>query len=207
MSFKPYHADPEAGFTFVEVLLATTILATISILMAMSFSTTFSTVERVQENQRQEHEARLCLTMIADDLTGSRAYPGFPWTGRNGERDGQPADVLAIVTSSSARGDTNTPASDLVRVVYSMDGNRLVRWAMRNIYGISKETLAPSDVATDVAAFDLRYFDPLLNTWTDAWDGRSRNMLPRAVMIKLTLRNARSQPETYTQWLTIPSQG
>lgn len=205
MFFKQGHAD--AGFTFLEVMLAVTILATMAVLVVTSFSTTLNTVERLREDHQMEHEARTFHTIIADDLVGSHAHSRFPWIGRSEAQGGDPADVLAIVTASSSEDETSASTSAFVRVVYQLDNGQLVRWEMRNIYGVWNSVLVHSEVANDVVAFDLRYFDPVHNQWTDDWDSRSQNALPQAVMIKLTLRNALHRPEAYTQWLTIPGRG
>ena len=205
MFFK--HGRTDTGFTFLEVMLAASIVATMAFLVVTCFSTTLDAVERARQDHEVEHQARTFHTVIADDLTASHSDLRFPWIGINQDQNGHAADVLAIVTAPSTTHEASIPTSGSVRVVYRLDNDKLIRWEMRNIYGVSTFDIMESEVATDVVAFDLRYFDPVSNQWIDIWDSRSRNSLPKAVMIEIVLRNALRQSQTYTQWITIPGGG
>jgi general secretion pathway protein J len=207
MCCNPAHADSEAegGFTLIELLLALAILAMIATMVAMSFSSTFRLVEHAQEEDRLVHRARTCLSMIADELANSRLHPDFPWIGRNEQPDGRPADVLALMATATSR-DTPAPHTDAIRIVYTRDGDRLVRWAMPNAYSISTNALVRSELASHVEGFNLRYFDGTRGEWMDAWDGQGRHAWPRAVMIELRVTTRRNESRTYTQWVSLPPQ-
>jgi general secretion pathway protein J len=188
----------QAGYTLIEVLIAVAILAVVMTMVALTFSSTVRMVRTVDEEQGQEHLARRCLSLMADDLMMARKHPLFPWSTRNGEREGQPADLLAFVSTGHASGEAG-----LSRVLYTREGDRLSRLALRNLHGAFPEAVERIELATDVAAFDLRYYDDTLKAWVHEWDGKVRKSLPRAVMIQLTLVNSRQERRVYTEWATV----
>jgi general secretion pathway protein J len=192
----------QTGYTLIEVLIAVAILAVVMTMVALAFSSTVRMVDAVNEEQRLERQARTCLSLIADDLMMARKHPRFPWSTKNGERDGQPADLLAFVSTGHGRGGEPSEAG-LSRVLYTRDGDRLSRLTLGNLYGTFPEAVELIDLATGVAAFDLRYYDDTLRAWVDEWDGKVRKSLPRAVMIQLTLRNSRQERRVYTEWATV----
>lgn len=198
--------DREGGFTLIELLLAVAILATLLSLVSVSFSSTFEILERVEEDQDRSHLARQCLRRMADELMMARKHSFSPWIGRSAEQTGRPADFLTFVSSSHVRSRPDVPETDLTRVLYAREGTRLVRFARPNLYAVPQPVVDQLDMAQGVAAFNLRYYDRALGAWVDEWDGRARTELPPAVMIELTLTNARNEQRTFTEWVTIPVQ-
>ena len=196
----------EAGFTLIEILLAVAILATVSVLVSLSFSSTFRMLEAVEDDGGREHLARSCLTVIAQDLTTVRQQATAPWIGRNGDLNGQPADILAFVSAGQVRSQPNAPESDLTRVLYAREGARLVRIATINPYIFTPEAVEQVDLATGVAGFNVRYYDRAAQTWLDVWEGQGRTTPPAAVLVEITLLNARKEARTYTTYVSIPSQ-
>lgn len=196
----------EDGFTLIELLVAVAILATIVTLVSLSFSSTFTILERVDEEQGRAHQARLSLSRIADELIMARRQATSPWIGRNGDQSGQPDDFLTFVSSSHVRNRANAPETDLTRVLYAREGTRLLRFARPNLYGLPQPVVEPVELAQGVIGFNLRYYDRELSAWVDEWDGRNRKELPTAIMIELTFGHARNEPRTFTEWVTLPGQ-
>lgn len=193
----------QAGYALIEVLISVAILAVIMTMVALTFSSTIRMVHTVNEEQGLENQARTCLALIANDLMMARKHPRFPWSTKNGELEGQPADILAFVSTGHASGDGNSQEAGLSRVLYTREGDRLSRLTLRNLYGAFPEAVERIDLATGVAAFDLRYYDDTLRAWVDEWDGKVRKSLPRAVMIQLTLLNSRQERRLYIEWATV----
>jgi general secretion pathway protein J len=193
----------QTGYTLIEVLISVAILAVVFTMVSLTFAGTFRMVQIVHEEQGQERQARACLSFIAEDLMMARKHLRFPWSTKNGEREGQPADLLAFVSTRRASGDENRQESGLSRVVYTREGDRVSRFALRNLHGAIPEAIEQIDLMTDVVAFDLRYYDDTLRKWVDDWDGNVRKTLPRAVMIQLTVMNSRHERQTYIEWATI----
>lgn len=196
----------EGGFTLIELLVAVAILATLVTLVSLSFSSTFTILEAVNEEQGRSHQARLCLSRIADELIMARRQATSPWIGRNGDQNGQPSDFLTFVSTSHVRNRANAPETDLTRVLYAREGTRLLRFARPNLYGLPQPVAEQVELAQGVVGFNLRYYDRVLSAWVDEWDGRNRNELPTAIMIELTFDHARNKPHTFTEWVTLPGQ-
>ena len=196
----------EAGYTLIEVLVGVAILAVLSAMMSLTFSSTFRLVRTMEEEQGREHQARICLSLLTEELMMARKHPRFPWRTGNGEHDGQPADLLAFISAGHGRYHENAHETDLTRVLYARDGDRLARVSLRNLGGLVPEAIERIDLATGVVAFDLRYYDEALREWVDEWDGQSRKSLPRAVMIRLTLMNNRLESRSFIDWVVIPAQ-
>ena len=195
----------QAGYTLIEVLISVAILAVVMTMVSLTFSGTVRMVRTVGEEHTQEHQARMCLSLIAEDLMMARQHPRFPWSTRNGDRDGQPADLVAFVSTGHGVGDGTKQEGGLSRVLYTREGDRLARLTLRNLQGSFPEAIERTDLTTGVAAFDLHYYDASSRKWVDEWDGKVRKSLPRAVMIELTLTNSRQERRTYTQWATVPA--
>lgn len=206
MCFLSREARRQAGYTLIEVLLSVAILAVILTMVSLTFSSTFRMVQTVNEEQGQDHQARMSLALIAEDLMMARQHPRFPWSTRNGEHEGQPADLLAFISAGHARPRDNTLEAGLTRVLYTRHGDVLSRLTMRNLHGAFPESIERIDLTTGVAGFDLLYYDETHQEWVDEWDEESRKSLPRAVMIRLTLMNSRHQTRIFVEWAVVPAQ-
>ncbi|CAI4032020.1 Type II secretion system protein J (modular protein) [Nitrospira tepida] len=212
MSFRPAarpsdHADhEERGFTLIELILGVAILAVAATFIFGSLTATTDAIERVREDSTREQMVRSCLSLLAQDLMLSRNSATQPWIGQNliGE-GGYPADTLAFVTGNQQSQQRDRPEADAARVVYAKVGRKLVRFVRPNIYTLSEEGVRQTDVADQVAGFNIRYYDSQARVWIEQWDGRSRKTLPQGFMIELILQREDEPPRTFTSWLTLPS--
>jgi general secretion pathway protein J len=92
----------------------------------------------------------------------------------------------------------------MVRIVYTREQDRVLRFMRRNIYGVTDESIDQFELAKLVKAFNVRYFDSQANVWVDEWDGRTRTSPPSAVLIELTLtQEGEEDPRTVRQWVAI----
>lgn len=194
------------GFTLIEVLIAVALLATIAGLVSMGFAGTFQALEALTDDAGRDHQIRVALSMMADELASTRRLTTFPWAGRNSDLDGRPADILAFVTAGHIRYRPDAPEGDMSRVLYSREADRLVRLETRNLYGLSADIVEQAELARGVVGFNVRYFDRNTGAWVDEWDGELRQSVPDAVLVELTLLNAKKEPRTFSQWVSIPPQ-
>ena len=94
--------------------------------------------------------------------------------------------------------------SEMVRVVYTREQDRVLRFTRRNIYGVTDDSIDQFELARLVKALNIRYFDAQANAWIDEWDGRARTSPPSAVLIELTLtQEGDENPRTVRQWVPI----
>jgi prepilin-type N-terminal cleavage/methylation domain-containing protein len=201
--FTPDASD-ERGFTLTEVLIAAAILATIAVMVSASFSSTFRLMEAIESQGDLDHQARVCLNLIAHDLLAGQP-PAAMWIGRNGSEAGTPSDVLAFVTATHVASAPDAPESDLTRVTYAREGSRLMRYAARSLYTTSLDAIDREEVAEGVAGFNVRYYNGPAGLWLDDWDSTLKK-LPKALLIELTLVSANHVQRSYTEWVSIPLQ-
>jgi general secretion pathway protein J len=193
----------ERGFTLVEVLLATALVAVIAAMVFGSLQLSTVAIDNARSVAAREQILRSTLRIMAEELTTAVANPGGPWMGLNSTQEGQPADTVAFLTLGQFRGVESALETDVVRIVYAREGDRLLRFIRRNLYGLTDETVDQLELAKRVKGFNLRYFDSQANVWSDEWDGRARNTPPSAVLIELTLAQDDDEVRTFRQWVPI----
>jgi general secretion pathway protein J len=200
-SRPPHHS--EEGFTLVEVLLATALVAVIAAIVFGSLQFSTMAIDSARSTAAREQLLRSTLRIMAEELTASVSSPVGPWMGLNSDQEGQSADTVAFVTLGQFRGVESSQETELVRIVYAREGNRLVRFVRHNLYGLTDESVDQMELATNVKAFNLRYYDGKANVWSDDWDGRTRNATPSAVLIELTLMQDDTESRTFRQWVAV----
>jgi general secretion pathway protein J len=140
---------------------------------------------------------------MAEEISLSKRNSMYPWVGANGTQDGQPADTLAFLAMSQ---DVSSPAvkeSETVRVVYTRERDRLIRFVRRNLYTLTdtNESLDQMELADRVQAFNIRYYDDQNRIWMDEW--LSVQKLPKALLIEVTFQYPDADPWTVRQWVAI----
>lgn len=202
MYSRPPHPS-EQGFTLVEVLLATALVAVIAAMVFGSLHFSTIAIDSARSTAAREQLLRSTLRIMAEELTASVSSPVGPWMGLNLDREGQSADTVAFVTPGQFRGVESSQETELVRIVYAREGDRLIRFVRRNLYGLTDESVDQMELAVNVKAFNLRYYDGKANVWSDDWDGRTRNATPSAVLIELTLMQDDTESRTFRQWVAV----
>jgi general secretion pathway protein J len=202
MSFRQAPQRSEAGFTLVEVLLAVSLVAMMATLVFGSLYVTTSAIDAARANSANEQIVRSTLRVMIDELSVGVSPSTGPWMGINGQQDGQPADSVAFLTMGQFRGAESTKDTELVRIVYTREGDRLLRFVRRNLYGLTDESVEQVELATKVKGFNVRYYDGKSNLWVDEWDGRGRGT-PKALLIELTLLQANAELQTVRQWVAV----
>jgi len=192
----------QGGFTLVEVLVAVALLATIGAIVFGSLVTTTQAVDAGREHAAKEQMVRRVLRVMADELSISRNVQNFPWIGLNGTQQGQPADTVAFLSMTDGLGQSAVNNSESIRVVYTRDGDRLLRFARRNLYGLTDESVDRVELADRVKSFNVRYFDAQARVWMDEWSAVTK--VPKAVLLEITFQPPdAAEPWTIREWVTI----
>ena len=204
MSFRQVPRGSEGGFTLVEVLLAVSLVAMMATLVFGSLYVTTSAIEAARANSANEQIVRSTLRVMIDELSVSAPPTDTsPWMGINGQLGGQPADSVAFLTMGQFRGAESSKDTELVRIVYTREGDRLLRFVRRNLYGLTDESVDQVELATKVKGFNVRYYDGKSRLWLDEWDGRGRSGTPKAILIELTLLQENGELQTIRQWVAV----
>lgn len=202
MSLPPARRS-DGGFTLVEVLLATALLAVVAAMVFGSLHLSTLAIDGARATAARDQMLRSTLRVMTEELTASVANPIGPWMGLNAQQEGQPADTLAFLTLGQFRGFESGQETEFVRIVYAREGDRLFRFVRRNLYGLTDDSVDRLELASNVKGFNVRYFDAQANLWTDDWDGRARTSPPGAVLIELTLMLENAEPRTFRQWVPV----
>jgi general secretion pathway protein J len=203
MSFRQAPQGSEDGFTLVEVLLAVSLVAMMATLVFGSLYVTTSAIDAARANSANEQTIRSTLRVMIDELSVGVSSTIGPWMGINGQQDGQPADSVAFLTMGQFRGAESTKDTELVRIVYTREDDRLLRFVRRNLYGLTDESVEQVELATKVKGFNVRYYDGKSKLWVDAWDGRGRTGTPIAVLLEVTLIQENTELRTIRQWVAV----
>jgi general secretion pathway protein J len=200
-SRPPRHS--EQGFTLVEVLLATALVAVIAAMVFGSLHLSTVAIDSARKTAAGQQVLRSTLRIMTEELTVGVSNPLGPWMGLNSQQEGQPADTVAFLTLGQFRGVESGQETELVRIVYAREGDRLFRFVRRNLYGLTDESVDRLELAANVKGFNLRYYDGQGNVWSDDWDGRARSAPPSAVLIELTLMQDNDETRTFRQWVPV----
>jgi general secretion pathway protein J len=196
-------SKPQAGFTLVEVLVAVALLGMIGTMVFGSLVMTTRAVEAGRDHAAKEQAIRRILRLMAEEISLSKRNSIYPWVGANGTQDGQPADTLAFLAMSQDLSSPAVKESETVRVVYTRERDRLIRFVRRNLYTLTdtNESLSQIDLADRVQAFNIRYYDDQNRIWIDEWPAVSK--IPKALLIEVTFQYPDAVPWTVREWVTI----
>lgn len=203
MSFRQAPQGSEEGFTLIEILLAVSLIAMMATLVFGSLYVTISAMDAARAKSADEQIVRRTLSLMIDELAVSESRATGPWMGINDQRDGQPADSVAFLTMGQFRGADSAKDTELVRIVYTREGDRLLRFSRRNLYSLTDESIEKVELATKVKGFNVRYYDGKSQLWLDEWDSRGKPGAPKAVLLELTLLQGKEEPVTVRQWVAI----
>ncbi|MGE3673976.1 MAG: type II secretion system protein GspJ [Polyangiaceae bacterium] len=194
-----------AGFTLLELIVAITILALISMLLYGAFSGLRSTRDGVVGVSGRYHEGRSAMQRIARELQSAFLSFNRPIdqslvtreTLFKGSR-GSPSDRVDFTAFAHRRLDRDAHESDQCELSYfgSEDPKQ------RAVTDLVRRESAVIDLepdrggrvqvlATDIDLFQLEYLDPFTGRWTEQWDSSQSigqtNRLPYQVHITLVL--------------------
>jgi general secretion pathway protein J len=198
----PRH-NSERGFTLIEILLAVALVATIAALVFGSLATTLNAIDAARANAAGEQVVRTTMRLMADELSMGVSLPVMPWMGINAQLQGQPSDTIAFLSMGQFRGAESERDTEIVRIVYTREGDKLLRFVRRNLYGLSDDSLGQLELVGKVRGFNVRYHDASNKLWVDEWDGRARSKPPGALLIELTLQQGADESRTFRHWVTI----
>lgn len=192
-----------AGFTLVEVLVAVALLGMIGAMVLGSLIMTTRAVDAGREHVAKEQTIRRVLRLMAEEISLSKRNTMYPWVGTNGTQDGQPADILAFLAMSQGLSTSIAKEGETVRVVYTRERDRLIRFVRRNLYTLTdtNESLDQMELADRVQAFNIRYYDDQNRMWLDEWPAVPK--IPKALLIEVTFQYPDADPWTVREWVAI----
>ncbi|OGX06772.1 MAG: hypothetical protein A3G87_04305 [Omnitrophica bacterium RIFCSPLOWO2_12_FULL_50_11] len=171
--------EKDRGFTFVELLVAASILSVISVVVVTSFRTGLAAYARSEENLTEKREGDVFLTQLAQELRNAIPFSLHPFVGEG--------DTITFPT----RLVQYTPEGmkeELVLIQYRIHDGALIRTELK----LRKSLLEPVQVSDVLfegidAVFDFLYLDDSNElSWETDWSNKPYVGLPRGVRIKLS---------------------
>ena len=201
----------DQGFTLIEVLLALSIAALISLFLYETFISTSRVTEKIDQEREVYREIRLTADQLTRELLSvypspsGRSQPlvfsGVHETGAEGS-----TDSLSFYTMAHLHLVPNQPDTDLTRVRYFLEKPLDGKW-----YQLSHEE-APHFLSTGspekevliekVKELTFRYFDG--KAWQTEWDSKKSNQtLPTAVKVSLVVIKQDGTPEEWVHQVNL----
>lgn len=195
--------------TLVELMIAVSVLAMISVLIYSAFSGMRTSRDGIQRIGDRYREGRIALSRIARELSSAYVSGHEPIDPSLKVQQtafvatqGTPADRLDFNSFAYRRLDRDVHQSDQAEISYfgstDPDQNGVTDLARRvsPLLDLEPETGGRVDVlATDIDLFDLEFLDPMTGLWEERWDTTSaiaqENRLPIQVRIILVLNGGR----------------
>lgn len=186
----------EKGFTLVEILIAVSILALISVMAFRGLSSVIETGTHVSEETRKWHDVSLFFSRFGEDLSGLIHRPATDQSGLvlpefEGKTDySGPLDANILFTRM---GDEDRNDE---RVGYRLNQGKIevLLWAHVDQAPGTKPDIYP--LLSHVRSFELRYL-AINNTWVPFWPlpGQIR---PKAVQASVTLESGEKIVRTFS---------
>lgn len=159
------------GFTLIEVLVATVILALLSIIAHRGVAETRITVEGARENMARVREVQRAITVLTTDFRQVAPRPVREQVGDGYRpalfRDPNTAGVVEL-SRAGYPNTAGTPRGTTQRVVYQVEDRTLVR----RHWNVTDATLATApftrELLTGVESFEVRYLNPG-REWQPQW--------------------------------------
>jgi general secretion pathway protein J len=194
------------GFTLIELVVAITVLAFITLLLYGAFSNMKASRDGLVRVQDRYREGRIAMARIARDLQSAYISQHVPLspalvvqkTAFVG-KVGIPGHRVDFNAFSNVQRDRSAHVSDQIEVSYfaSDDPER------PGNYDLVRRTSEYPDIepgkggrvevlATDIDLFQLEYLDATTGLWTETWDTTQAtgqtNRMPLQVRIRLVLK-------------------
>ena len=190
------------GFTLVELLVAVAIFAIIGLVAASGLRSVIRLRDQSDKTMHRLRQVQLAMSILARDFSQLAPRPIH--------------DELGSVRPALAAGPDNVPPiefthggwpnplglprSTLQRVAYTLEDGKLMRYTWPMLDRSVQADPLKQELLSDVSALDVEYMDPssgqLLNVWPPINQGAVNpankppaDLLPRAVSIKLTLKD------------------
>ncbi len=185
-----------AGFTLVEVLVASTISVFIALVAAGAIRTMTASSDAVDENINAAAEVRFAAGMIERDLGNFYHNDDMQNTKFIATLEQLTGDIstsyLVFYTISRTKARADQPEDDIYEVEYylSQEQEEEKSKLMRRVWPNPNKDLEPGGmltvIAEDIEVFEVQYFDG--EQWAYEWPEEMQS-IPQLIMVTLTAKS------------------
>ena len=196
------------GFTLMEVLIATAILAIVLAIVYGSFIQTKRVIARAEGAVDELRGVRVSFNRMMWDLSMAFISPGGPaqtdentiFLGTDDFAGGYPNDSIDFTSYANRIRTNDARESDQTEVGYylnrNFDGDTvLMKRDKRQIDKTPLEGGNSFELSEDVVGLNFRYLDQ--GTWVDSWDSRVSKAIPEAVEITIIIKDRTGSERSY----------
>ncbi len=189
------------GFTLLEMLVALALIAVLASVLYASLRIGFDARRRADAALGDLRVARVVADLVQRDLVQALPSTGVligAFVGEDATMDGFGADADAVSFFASLEDGGRAPPAvcrvDILAESSAATGTpRLIRRVSRDLLAPSVEEPVDEVLCSDVAGFNLRYYDG--SFWSDSWDSTTRgDALPIAIEMRVDVKRSREAP-------------
>ena len=198
----------EGGFTLLEVMIAMSILAMMSLLLYTSMSQTMVGKEETEKRDDLHHSVALAFNKMASDLQMAFLVPGTEFLGTDGSRKTVfkgTEEKMDFPSFSHVRYFKDVPETNFGEVGYFLEdskeeagGKILMRREAKILDDKPEEGGSVEPLVEGIKELRLEYYDPNKKEWQKGWDSsqlENSHRLPRAVRIEIKVGDPGSEEE------------
>jgi general secretion pathway protein J len=221
---RAYVRTKPRGMTLIEVIIAVSIMAMISLLLYGAFDTLSRGKRAEAMRADRSRQGREAMNRIVREMSSAYVSLHAPLTQAMLTRRtawiaerGTPGDRVDFASFAHRRLDLGVAESDQAEVGYfvapdpAVEGkNDLVRREQTPIDFDTRVGGNTQVLAEDIESFELRYFDPISGQWLETWDTTQStgqfNRLPFEVKVTLVLKGIKegAPPLRYQTKFVVP---
>jgi general secretion pathway protein J len=197
----------QCGFTLLELLVALGIMALVLSILYQTFGATIQATEAVEEQSDIYQMAHLGFSIMTEELQSTFWSKDRPDTFFVGS-----SDSLRYTALSRHRYGEGVEGPELAALRYYLEVARalpgeeprltLFHEEETNPFSLSSETLQRTELVEMVQELSLNYL--VRKSWVDSWDAGERGKLPKAVEIRLILKDRNDHEHEFFTRIQIP---
>jgi type II secretion system protein J len=182
----------KAGFTLVEIMVASTIGAFVALVAVSTLKTVIASSEMLDTAVDAASEVRYASNMVKRDLVNLYRDPNYANTrlvGTIEELSEYNTSYLVFYTLNRTKARPYEPEGDLYEVEYYLVQNEDTSSLMRRLWPNPNEAFEPGGVLTTIAEnieiFEVRYFDG--EEWYAEWP-EDMQALPQLIEVNIVAK-------------------
>lgn len=159
----------QSGFTLIEVIIAMSIFAIVSLLAYTGLHSVITTKSHTEGSLERLREVQLTMLKLSGDmqhLTERNGHDALGGTLLNVST--QNSDYILTFTRSGWRNPANLARSTLQRVAYKLDEDKLIRLYWTHVDRADDEQLVEHTLIENIESLELRFLDDK-NQWQTNW--------------------------------------
>jgi general secretion pathway protein J len=183
------------GFTLLELLVAISVFAIMSVMAYGGLSQIISNNTSAEKSMARMQEVQLTMYTLTRDFNQiiQRDIRDEYGTEQSYLVADNNPDMVVEFTRGGHRNPANLLRSNLQRVAYQLKENKLIRLAWPQLDRVQGMEPYNSELLSNIEKFDLRYLDARAE-WHDQWpplntDPAAALPLPVAIQVDMTLKD------------------